>query len=109
VQPTVTVGGAGGLVLRPDLLLERDGRAAVVADTKWKRTPAAADDVYQAVAYATAFGARRAVLVYPGRRDRRRALGVGPIRLEVRTLNVAGPEEACRRSLRRLARGMRGR
>ncbi len=108
VQPTVTVGGSGGLVLRPDLLLERDGKPAVVADTKWKRTPAAADDVYQAVAYATAFGARRAVLVYPGRRDRRRAVDVGRVRLEVRTLNVAGSEEACRRSLRRLARGMRG-
>jgi 5-methylcytosine-specific restriction enzyme subunit McrC len=103
VQPTISLGESDGLLLRPDLLIERDGRATVVADTKWKRTPASTRDVYQVIAYATALGAGRAVLVYPGRRGRRRGLDAGPIRLEMWTLDVCGTPAACRRSLRRLA------
>jgi 5-methylcytosine-specific restriction enzyme subunit McrC len=106
VQPTETAGGPGGLLLRPDLLIDRDGKPAVVADTKWKRLPPAPDDAYQVVAYATAFGAGRAVLVYPGSRDRRRVVEVGSVRLEMRALDVGGPAAACRRSLRRLVRAL---
>lgn len=101
VQPTVAVGG---LVLRPDLLIERDGMPTVVADTKWKRPRPAPADLYQVIAYAATFGAQRAVLIYPGSHDRLRRSVVGSLRLELRTLNVAGPAEACRRALKRLAR-----
>jgi 5-methylcytosine-specific restriction enzyme subunit McrC len=108
VQPTATAGGPGGLVLRPDLLIGGDGGQSVVADTKWKRGPVAPPDAYQVIAYATAFGARRAVLICPGQRDGLRAFDVGPVRLEVRLLDVAGTPGACRRSLRRLARRVTG-
>jgi hypothetical protein len=48
------------------------------------------------------------VLVYPGRRDRSwdYAFPHTPVRLTVRTLNVAGPRASCARSLRRLARDL---
>jgi 5-methylcytosine-specific restriction endonuclease McrBC regulatory subunit McrC len=89
-------------------LVEGDGGRAVVADTKWKRGPVAPADAYQVIAYATAFDAGRAVLIYPGRRDGLRAFDVGPVRLEVRLLDVTGTPEMCRRSLRRLARRLTG-
>jgi 5-methylcytosine-specific restriction enzyme subunit McrC len=108
VQPTSTVGGPDGLVLRPDLVIEGEGGPSLVADTKWKRGPVAPADAYQLVTYAVALGARRAVLIYPGNQNGRRAFDVGPARLEVRQLNVAGTPGACRRSLRRLARGLTG-
>ncbi len=101
VQSTVSIGG---LLLRPDLLVEHGRKPAVVADTKWKRTPAAPEDLYQVIAYAAALGADRAVLVYPGFRDRTRVSDVGRVRLEVRTLDVTGATEVCRYSLERLAR-----
>lgn len=109
VQPGKTAGGPGGLSLRPDLLIEGESRTSVVADTKWKRGPVAPADAYQIIAYAVAFGAARAVLIYPGRRGGGRALDVGPVRVEVRQLDVAGTPETCRRSLRRLARRLCGR
>src|SRR5262249_4738512 len=58
--------------MRPDLTLDRDGVPVVVLDTKWKHLPGAAlvtADVYQVLAYCTALGVRRAMLVYPGQRD----------------------------------------
>ena len=114
VQPRVAVARAAGLpdvVLRPDLLIERDGRAVCVADTKWKRPGRSGPepaDLHQALAYATALAADRVVLVYPGRRDRaaRYELAVADVAVEVRTLRVVGPAADCRRSLRRLARAL---
>jgi 5-methylcytosine-specific restriction enzyme subunit McrC len=102
VQPTIQVGGPAGIAIRPDLVVERGGKASAVADTKWKRLPATAADLYQAIAYATALGAGRAVVVFPGRSDRERIIDVGPVRLEVRTVDVGGTPGACRGSLRRL-------
>src|SRR5207253_1929135 len=67
-------GAAPALALRPDVTLDRGGRPVLVVDAKWKRLPRAGPlpaDVYQALAYGAALGARRAVLVYPGRRERR--------------------------------------
>jgi 5-methylcytosine-specific restriction enzyme subunit McrC len=104
--------GQPDIHLRPDLVLSRDGRPEVVVDAKWKDLAGAApeaDDVYQVLAYCAALGAGRAVLVYPGRRDRAREYElVGtPIRLTVRTLRVVGGPGECARSLRRLGRALR--
>jgi 5-methylcytosine-specific restriction enzyme subunit McrC len=104
VQPPLDAGGREGLAIRPDLLIERQGRPPIVADTKWKRFPAAATDLYQVIAYATAVGAKQAVLVYPGSRARERAIAVGPVAVQVRTVNVSGQADSCRRSLGRLCR-----
>jgi 5-methylcytosine-specific restriction endonuclease McrBC regulatory subunit McrC len=104
VQPPLDVGGPEGLAIRPDLLIEREARPSVVADTKWKRLPASPTDMYQVITYATALGAERAVLVYPGSRARERTFAVGPVGVEVRTVNVHGRAEHCRRSLGRLCR-----
>jgi 5-methylcytosine-specific restriction enzyme subunit McrC len=64
--------GRNAFPLRPDLLVRRGGKPAVVADTKWKTlsfrrehlgvSPA---DIYQVLAYAHRYGTERAVLLYP--------------------------------------------
>jgi 5-methylcytosine-specific restriction enzyme subunit McrC len=117
VQPLVPVtrpaAGRPDVVMRPDLVIERGGRTACVADTKWKRLRRAGPepaDLYQVIAYAAAFAAGRVVLVFPGRRDRARRyeLAAADVAVEVRTLRVVGPGAACRRSLGRLARALGG-
>ena len=104
--------GRPDIPMRPDLLVERRGRRLVV-DAKWKRLTRSLlpPDVYQVLAYATALGARRAVLVYPGQRDRTwvYVLPRSPVSLVVHTLRVAGSRERCRRSLERLGRLLRSR
>jgi 5-methylcytosine-specific restriction enzyme subunit McrC len=101
------------IVLRPDLLVERGGRRLLVVDAKWKRLTRSlvTPDVYQVLAYATALGARQAVLVYPGKRDRTwdYRLPHAPVGLTIHTLRVVGPRERCRRSLERLGRLLRSR
>jgi 5-methylcytosine-specific restriction endonuclease McrBC regulatory subunit McrC len=99
--------------MRPDVTIERGERWRCVVDAKWKRLGRSlvSADVYQVLAYATALGARRAVLVYPGRRERTwtyRFHGMAPSLL-VHTLRVVGPRERCRRSLGRLGRMLRAR
>jgi 5-methylcytosine-specific restriction enzyme subunit McrC len=106
------VAGQADLLMRPDVTIDHDGRPVVVVDVKWKRQPASAlvrPDLHQVLAYATALGARRAVLVYPGRRDCRwiYSLARAPVEVEVRTLRVVGSRDACVRSLRRLIRAVR--
>jgi 5-methylcytosine-specific restriction enzyme subunit McrC len=67
-----TLGRRYAFLLRPDILV-RDGRkAAVVADTKWKRLDprephlgVSASDVYQVLAYAHRYDANLAVLLFP--------------------------------------------
>jgi 5-methylcytosine-specific restriction enzyme subunit McrC len=101
---------APGLVIRPDVTIERSGQAMLVLDVKWKRLPREAvvtEDVYQVTAYCTALGARRGVLIYPGRRERCWEYNLGEVRLAVRTLDVAGEPARCERSLRRLGRWLR--
>jgi 5-methylcytosine-specific restriction enzyme subunit McrC len=114
VQPSHRFPGdepAPEIVLRPDVTLNRDGRPVLIVDAKWKRLPREAlvtSDVHQALAYGAALGARRALLVYPGRRDRRWTFTLTTtLQLEVRTLAVTGSRERCRRSLRRLGRTLR--
>jgi 5-methylcytosine-specific restriction enzyme subunit McrC len=104
--------GQPDIHLRPDLVIARDGRTEVVVDAKWKDlagAPLVTDDVYQVLAYCTALGADRGVLVYPGRRDQawEYEMTGTPIRLTVCTLRVVGDRERCVRSLRRLGRALR--
>src|SRR5262249_18087694 len=95
VQRTVTphppAEDRSAFQIRPDFVVRGQG-GAVVVDAKWKRlrrSPLRPADVYQVLAYAATLGASRAVLVYPGRRDRawNYPLDHGPA-LEVRTLRV---------------------
>jgi 5-methylcytosine-specific restriction enzyme subunit McrC len=107
---TRAADGRPPVEMRPDVTLYRDGRPALVLDAKWKRpagAPASAD-LYQMLAYCAGLGVGRAVLVYPGRRDRVRTLALlhTPFAVEVRTLRVTALPERCRRSLRRLARSL---
>jgi 5-methylcytosine-specific restriction enzyme subunit McrC len=115
-QATRTVSrpaaGQPDVTMRPDLLIGAAGRPALAVDAKWKRPPKGAlvtADLYQVLAYCTALGLGKGVLVYPGRRDRAwdYEFPHTPIRVAVRTLRVAGPRQACTRSLRRLARSLR--
>ena len=106
------VAGQADLLMRPDLSIERDGRPCLVVDAKWKRTAGRqgpTDDLYQMLAYAAGLGAGRVVLVYPGQRDRRRALDLlqAPVQVALWTLQVTGTPERCSRSLHRLGRELR--
>jgi 5-methylcytosine-specific restriction enzyme subunit McrC len=106
-----SVSGGPDLHVRPDLVLQLGGKPALVVDAKWKRPPRAAlatADVYQVLAYCTALGARRAALVYPGRRDRAwdYRLARSDTRLSVFRLRVVGSRDQLRRSVRRLVRSL---
>ena len=61
------------------------------------------------LAYCTALGVGRAVLVYPGRRDGVQAFPLhhAPIRVEMHTLRVVGEPARCLRSLKRLGQPLR--
>jgi 5-methylcytosine-specific restriction enzyme subunit McrC len=103
--------GRPDLHLRPDLTIDRAGRPVAVLDAKWKRGVGAlpvTEDWHQVLAYAAALGVRRALLIYPGRRDRawRFPLARTPVVVEVRTLRVLGTRQACERSLARLGRAV---
>jgi 5-methylcytosine-specific restriction enzyme subunit McrC len=115
VQPTfaasVAVAGQPDLCMRPDLVVLREGRPVLVADVKWKRvagTPLVTADLYQVLAYATALGVQRAVLIYPGGRGRawRYRMARSPVEVEIRAVRVVGAPEACNRSLLRAGIGL---
>lgn len=98
--------------LRPDITVNAGGRPIVVVDAKWKRlqdSPLVTEDIYQVLAYCTALGAQRAVLVYPGRRDRLwiYRLGPSPVQLQIRTLRVVGSRAALDRSVAKFVRAVR--
>jgi 5-methylcytosine-specific restriction enzyme subunit McrC len=104
--------GRPGLLMRPDLTVERDGRPWLVVDAKWKDLESTAlepDDVYQILAYATALGINRAVLVYPGRRSStwEYPLAHGAFVLANHTLRVFGSTIACACSCRRLGQALK--
>jgi 5-methylcytosine-specific restriction enzyme subunit McrC len=104
--------GQPDLQMRPDVVVTSAGRPVLVVDAKWKRlkgSPLVTEDVYQVLAYATALGVGKAVLVYPGRRDRvwHYRLARAPVEVEIRTLRVTGSREGCGRSLRKLGRAVR--
>jgi predicted component of viral defense system (DUF524 family) len=101
------VPGQPDVQMRPDVLILRGEQPRLVVDAKWKRLtkgPLVTADVYQMLAYCAGLGVDRAVLVYPGRRDRcwEYTLARTPVRIEVRTLRVVGDRDACCRSLNRL-------
>jgi 5-methylcytosine-specific restriction enzyme subunit McrC len=111
VQPLFVVNepvpGQPDVQMRPDVLIRRGEQPRLVVDAKWKRLtkgPLVTADVYQMLAYCAGLGVDRAVLVYPGRRDRAwtYTLGRAGVVIEVRTLRVVGDREECVRSLRRL-------
>jgi 5-methylcytosine-specific restriction enzyme subunit McrC len=106
------VPGQPDIHLRPDLVLTRDGQPLVVIDCKWKDlagSPPATEDLYQVLAYCTALGVDRAVLVYPGTRTRfwEYEMTRTPIRVTVCMLRIVGERERCARSLRHLGRTLR--
>lgn len=113
VQPefrvTEPVAGHPGVRMRPDVVVSRDGEPRLVVDAKWKRLPKMpliTEDFYQVLAYCTALGVRRAVLVYPGRRNRtwRFRLTRPDVVVDVRTLRVVGEREECVAALERFGR-----
>lgn len=80
------------VAIRPDLVLLREGRPVLVADTKYKvdKVRPSREDAYQALAYCRGLGVRQCVLIYPdlGRdgsrvtvRDGENAIGVAGIPL----------------------------
>jgi len=98
--------------LEPDVLIDMPG--GIVLDTKWKRLETNAKeerrklgvkppDVYQLLAYARAYGAKRVILLYPWHKDLPAAPGImahwwapGPqgehIPFDIATVNVGSPE-----------------
>src|SRR5262249_33635406 len=111
VHVRALTAGQPDILMRPDVLVLRHDEPVLVLDAKWKDLPKNAlipEDLYQVLAYAQVLGLGRAVLVYAGRADRVReyALPGSTVRVEVRTVNVSGTADACRRSLQRLARAL---
>jgi 5-methylcytosine-specific restriction enzyme subunit McrC len=112
IEANTPVPGQPDLHIRPDLTIDRHGQPVLVLDAKWKRLgklPLVTENLYQVLAYCTALGARQAVLVYPGRRDRswEYRLSRARIQITIRTLRVVGPQEACTRSARRMTQVVR--
>lgn len=115
VQRTHTVNrpvaGQDDIVVRPDAILEREGRTVWVVDAKWKRWPHSAEtgDLYQMLAYGATLGAEGVALVYPGKgwRVREYRFTHTPLRLRMYALPVGGMRAACERAVRRLARDLR--
>ncbi len=106
------VAGQTDLLLCPDVTIWEGEQVPCVVDAKWKQLPPEGrltGDFYQVLAYCAGLGTRRAILVYPGRRDSCRTylLPRTSVRVEVRTLRVTAAAEDCRRSLRRLGRHVR--
>ena len=98
--------------LQPDVVIEESDDRPVVLDTKWKRlTPRAhgckttlgvkQSDIYQMLAYARAYDAKRLVLIYPWHEEmgtrqgmHRRWFVTGTdCRLDVATVDVGRPGE----------------
>jgi 5-methylcytosine-specific restriction enzyme subunit McrC len=119
VQPLFTanqtVAKLPDIPMRPDLTIDQGGRPVVALDVKWKRGaghhPWVTEDLYQVLAYATALGTRRAVLVYPGFKDRvwRYPLARASVDLGIYVLRVIGSPKQCDRSLSRLGLDLRQR
>ena len=96
------------LTLRPDAVIRKLDDRPVILDTKWKRlTPGkkrlgvADSDVYQMLAYARAYNAKRLILIYPWHEEmgaqqeviRRWSVAGTNCRLDVATVSVGRPDE----------------
>src|SRR5690606_7350265 len=71
-QYLAEVAGIKVVGLRPDLLIAQDGQPTAIGDTKWKRVEVSngyldpdPHDVYQMLAYATAYRCPDVALIYP--------------------------------------------
>lgn len=67
-QVPLTLDVAGSVPMRPDMLIRRAERPVLVADCKYKRLGAGEHqhhDLYQLLAYCTALGLDRGLLIYP--------------------------------------------
>jgi len=65
-----STGNGGSKTLRPDIRIEM-GEEVIILDTKWKLPKdgrPSDDDLKQMFAYNLRFGAKRSILVYPGRK-----------------------------------------
>ena len=107
--------GANGeplFALQPDAVIEDSNGRPIILDTKWKRlTPrargckttlgVAQSDIYQMLAYARAYDARRLVLIYPWHEELDPEQGVSrrwtvtgtDCRLDVATVDIGRPDE----------------
>jgi 5-methylcytosine-specific restriction enzyme subunit McrC len=88
VEPQVGFA-VGDVVLRPDVLVRRQGVARWVLDAKWKLLGPDPADLHQILAYATVVGVKRVGLVYPGTRFACRTLRAGPVQVALVRLPVA--------------------
>jgi 5-methylcytosine-specific restriction enzyme subunit McrC len=82
-QIPVHLGHDRKVLMRPDIVVRREAAVALVADCKYKRVEPEEfknHDHYQLLAYCTATGVRRGLLVYP--------LHVGEVRDELRVRNT---------------------
>ncbi len=100
-------GGNDLFQLRPDAVIDAPG-GAIVLDTKWKRLCPGGDgkhgveqeDVYQLLTYATAWKAKRLILLYPWHRglqpqgiERRWRVAANGCPFDVATVDVGRPRE----------------
>jgi 5-methylcytosine-specific restriction enzyme subunit McrC len=82
-QSRLALGEDEKVKMRPDLIIESDGEPILVADCKYKQTEPEIyknHDFYQILAYCTASGVRRGLLIYP--------LHSGPLQDFVKVRNV---------------------
>ena len=100
----------GAVMFRPDLVVRDDSRIVTVADTKYKvlagglRSVRNAD-AYQALAYATAMGAKNAELIYTGERAsyERMAIRGSGITVGIHVLPLDGGGETLRNRVAAIA------
>jgi 5-methylcytosine-specific restriction enzyme subunit McrC len=67
-QVATQLGCEQKVPMRPDIVVSKGGRVGLVADCKYKRLEPGEfknHDVYQMLAYCTAMGAQRGLLIYP--------------------------------------------
>jgi 5-methylcytosine-specific restriction endonuclease McrBC regulatory subunit McrC len=78
----------GYLKAEPDLVIREQAGEVVVGDVKYKDLSGAADpsDLYQLLAHARAYGARRAFLVYPGEQFSVKCVGGAFGEIDVHTM-----------------------
>lgn len=103
----------GSVPIRPDMVIRLGNRNLVVADCKYKRLDAGQhkqQDLYQMLAYCTALGVERGILVYPQHlvptTERLAILGTR-VQIEEHSLALSGSPESLVQEIRRLARTVR--
>ncbi len=108
-QSQLFLGQQKRVEMRPDLMVDVDGRTVLVADCKYKRLEPDQfrhHDVYQLLAYCTASDVVRGLLIYPTHevavKDEIRIRNA-PIAIRQTTLDLGGQGELLERACDRLA------